>query len=199
MAAVQEERREGARGEARQQRRRREAAIQLQTVNHTTPHQPPHQWNGGVLLLYTKGEEQIKSINYLLYAYSEVGGFSHVDYIGRLDSISKWLFLHCLWDFFFYIPEFHISFINNLPSTASSFTTEYFAIIELLNAISSPPFLQENFLLLQIYCLVFKFIVLTCSNLILPSLFQNQIPSKQAFGRRFRYSVPMGPRSFGDL
>lgn len=39
----------------------------------------------------------------------------------------------------FYIPEFHISFSNNLPPTASSFTAECFAIIEALNIVSTLP------------------------------------------------------------
>lgn len=34
-------------------------------------------------------------------------------------------------------PEFYISFTNNLPPTASSFTAECFAIIESLNVTSS--------------------------------------------------------------
>lgn len=41
--------------------------------------------------------------------------------------------------FSFYIPELHISLINNLPPTASSITAECFAIIESLNTISSLP------------------------------------------------------------
>ena len=37
----------------------------------------------------------------------------------------------------FQIPEFHISFSNNLPPTTLSFTAECFVIIEVLNTISS--------------------------------------------------------------
>lgn len=37
----------------------------------------------------------------------------------------------------FYIPEFHISFSSNLPLTASSYTAECFAIIEVLQSIYS--------------------------------------------------------------
>lgn len=39
--------------------------------------------------------------------------------------------------YLFYIPKLHISFINNLPSSSSSFTAECFAIIVALNCISS--------------------------------------------------------------
>ena len=47
--------------------------------------------------------------------------------------------------FSFYIPDFHISFSNNLPPTASSYTTECFAIMEALLSISSLP--SNNFLI----------------------------------------------------
>lgn len=40
-------------------------------------------------------------------------------------------------DFTFYIPELHISFLNNLPSTASFYTTKCYTIIEALLISSS--------------------------------------------------------------
>lgn len=45
----------------------------------------------------------------------------------------------------FYIPEFYISFTNNLLSFASSFTAECFSIIESLNVISA--LLSKKFLI----------------------------------------------------
>lgn len=39
----------------------------------------------------------------------------------------------------FFIPDLHISMSNNLPSSASSFTTECFAILEALSTISALP------------------------------------------------------------
>uniref|UniRef100_A0A2S2QL67 RNase H type-1 domain-containing protein n=1 Tax=Sipha flava TaxID=143950 RepID=A0A2S2QL67_9HEMI len=45
----------------------------------------------------------------------------------------------------FYIPELHISFTNNLPPSASSFTAECFAIVKTLTLISS--FLPDKFLI----------------------------------------------------
>lgn len=64
--------------------------------------------------------------NYLLLNFSN---FIVISLMAQFPPLSA--------SYSFYIPEFHVSFSNNLPPSSSSFTAECYAILEALRFISN--------------------------------------------------------------